>query len=751
MVAGILVILALLVGTLGVVAIVSGSNLASFGSGESRDSQQVAEAGADQIIATFNQPENRQLLVAGSTAPSTWSTTNMALQSPCLSSQNTRPGSNGDGMPSSRAVGLADGQFRNLDDITKTNEGTRRFVLRSVRYSAGTAGSTDRRAVYRTFTAPAGTWGAGSQAGTIPTGTTFNSLLNLDQGGPSNQAGVNTGFIAVTVEGRLYRADGTYSTSTITKEYEVLPKCCGGSFGSQGSGGSSNGEPFGSAGATGALGADSRFCGVQFGLITGINGGRFWSQQVDRRYTQRNAANQVVNIGAIVGIVDDPTYIWDRTSKNLVGNTQAGCRTIPSPCNVSTDINPAANPASNTIPPFWSFMASTGWALGKCGPEIPAWNSATNTYSINSQSFGDKASFDGRAASCVPIVPLYLKNGLPSIASKYTYPWTAGGNPETVVNRTGTTSANPNGYPQINAEAGDVVVAPASSGSVWIRGNKGIETGQVTPGPFLEYCNVKYTPNNQCESVFNGSQIHTWAVISSGGAVTGGIEDNFESNSLSGYNKNSTPRWPSTWVERDTSNAIGSELTTGDLQISGGKVTFQDTGVDFGGPGVNAPAIARAVNLYALKTPVLEFTFSTTGAGSFTALSALRLDYSFTSPITTDAAINTDTGWVQLATIRADGILATSNGASGPNCVLSGSTYTCRIAFPPAAYADANRFRHFVKFRLRANSNFGGSTADRIDSVDLDNIAIRSSTANPSAPPEYLNWCEYSSIFPVTA
>jgi len=76
MIAGILVILALIVGTLGVVAIVNGANLGIFGSGEARDSQQVAEAGADQIIATFNQPENRQLLVAGSTAPNTWSTTN---------------------------------------------------------------------------------------------------------------------------------------------------------------------------------------------------------------------------------------------------------------------------------------------------------------------------------------------------------------------------------------------------------------------------------------------------------------------------------------------------------------------------------------------------------------------------------------------------------------------------------------------------------------------------------------------------
>jgi len=114
-----------------------------------------------------------------------------------------------------------------------------------------------------------------------------------------------------------------------------------------------------------------------------------------------------------VGIVDDPTYTWDRTSSKVVSNTQVGCRTIPSPCNVSTDINPASGAA---IPGFWTFMTSTGWALGKCGPEIPAWSAGN--YSPANQSFGDKASFDGRAASCVPIVPLYLKNGLPSIASK---------------------------------------------------------------------------------------------------------------------------------------------------------------------------------------------------------------------------------------------------------------------------------------------------------------------------------------------
>ena len=92
MMAGMLVILALLVGTLGLVAIVNGGNLAAFFSGQASESDQVAEAGADLIINTFNQPQNRKLLVAGSTPPKGWSTSNQNLQSPCLSSMGARPG-----------------------------------------------------------------------------------------------------------------------------------------------------------------------------------------------------------------------------------------------------------------------------------------------------------------------------------------------------------------------------------------------------------------------------------------------------------------------------------------------------------------------------------------------------------------------------------------------------------------------------------------------------------------------------------
>jgi hypothetical protein len=716
MVAGMLVVLALLVGSLGLVAVVTGSNLASLGSGESRDAQQVAEAGADQIIATFNQPENRQLLVAGSTPPNQWTTTNAALQSPCISTSNERPG--GTGFPSARAVGLVNGQFRNLENLAQVNQGNRRFALQAVRYSAGNQGALDRRSVFRTFAAN-GT--ALSQAGTIPANTNFNALVNLDDpdGSGALRPGTNTGFIAVTVEGRVYRPDGTFSSSTITKEFEVVPKCCGGSFGTNASGGSTSG-----ASAPGDLGADSRFCGIEFGIITGINGGRFFSQLANDRYTRRNTANQVVNIGSILGIIADPSHTWDRTTDQVVGGRQVGFRMVPNTRDTANDLMPgvpAGNLAAFTVPSGAPNPCPTSW--------------------------GDAASIAGRAASCIPVVPLFLSAGLPSITSNYTYNWTAGGYPDTVSKQT-VNSANLGGYPQIRADT-----VADNTVNVWIRGNGATGLNQVTPGPFLEYCNTKYLAGNACASVFNGSTNHTWAVISRPGAVDGGIGDNFASNSLTGRTPGSTPRWPTPWVERDTSNGTPS-LTTGDLTISGGQVTFQDVGGDFGTTFTNAPALARAVNLFGLQTPVLEFTFSRTGAGSFANISALRLDYSFGSGVTTDAAIDTDTGWVQLATFRADGDVVESGGADADDCVLSGSTYTCRVEFPEAAMTPAaditstNRFSHFVKFRLRANSNFATGT-NRINTVTLDNIAIKSSLAGQV--PQYRNVCEYSSTFPVTS
>lgn len=665
----------------------------------------------------------------------------MDLQSPCVSNTNVRPGANGNGMPSARAVNFANGQFRNLENVDQVNQGNRRFVLRSIRYSAGNNGSTDRRAVYRTF-ANDGT--ALSQAGTIPTGTRFNSLLNLDDpdGGGALRPGTHTGYIAVTVEGRLYRPDGSFSTSTVTREFEVVPKCCGGSFGSNASGGSTTGgTPTG-----GELGADSRFCGIEFGMITGINGGRFLSQAANDRYTKRNSAGQVVNIGAILGIIDDPTYVWDRNTQQVVSNIQVGCRTVPSPCNTAAEIIPGDTSGNTLVTYYQPFRPVNNPTPNICPPA---------SLSPLSQALGNTASIEGRAASCIPIVPLFLSAGLPSIASKYTYNWTVGGNPDIVSQQT-VTSSSPGDYPQISAVAGDQTGVNASGVNIWIRSNGATGVNQVTPGPFLEYCNTRYLPGNACASVFDGSgsTIHTWAVISRPGPVIGGIGDDFASNSLSGYIANSTPRWTSIWQENDRGGSGGGEVV-----ISSGSATFRNLNSSTGWSGIGstitgattAPALARAVNLYALKTPVLEFTFTRQGTGNPSTRPALRLDYSFTNPVTTDANVNTNNGWLRLATVRADGDVSEFNGASGSDCSNSGGTYTCRIAFPAVAYQASNRFSHYVKFRLKADDQYitaTQTTNNRLRSVTIDNVAIKSSTSGDD--PEYLNWCEYSSIFPVT-
>jgi hypothetical protein len=265
-------------------------------------------------------------------------------------------------------------------------------------------------------------------------------------------------------------------------------------------------------------------------------------------------------------------------------------------------------------------------------------------------------------------------------------------------------------------------------------------------------------------------------VVSNGGAVPGGgISDDFANAAsetvggiagFSGYTTGSTPRWPSIWEERDQDGG-GGDLSIGDIKLDGQSILFRDTDIDQGSAVINWPAIARAVNLHAVRAPVLEFKFRSNLSGSS---SALRLDYSFANGVTTNTPLNpapspsidVDAGWVQLATVTADGAVTVSNGsiplglgnASGdcahnlnpnPNQI----EYTCRIQLPPAATAATNRFSHYVKFRLRANKDLSSS-----ETINLTNVAIKSRetpTSGSVGEATYLNWCEYSSDFPDTA
>jgi hypothetical protein len=106
--------MAIVVGGVALVELSIGRLQGVFASSDSRQARAAAEAGLDQIIGSWNQPENRKMLVSG-TAMNTWAstTTGETLRSPCVSNSGTRPGSNS-GQPTLQARSFGDGQFRDF-------------------------------------------------------------------------------------------------------------------------------------------------------------------------------------------------------------------------------------------------------------------------------------------------------------------------------------------------------------------------------------------------------------------------------------------------------------------------------------------------------------------------------------------------------------------------------------------------------------------------------------------------------------
>jgi hypothetical protein len=92
---GILAIPMMLLGSASLVSLGLSRSRGSAQLTASRDARSVAEAGINRIIASFNQPENRRLLVSGMTMGSWSSDTSNSLQSPCVKTDGTRPGPNG--------------------------------------------------------------------------------------------------------------------------------------------------------------------------------------------------------------------------------------------------------------------------------------------------------------------------------------------------------------------------------------------------------------------------------------------------------------------------------------------------------------------------------------------------------------------------------------------------------------------------------------------------------------------------------
>jgi hypothetical protein len=491
------VALALIVGGLALVEVSTGFLREAFASSDGRQARAAAEAGIDQIINTWNQPENRKMLVSG-TAMTSWAgtTSGETLRSPCVRNNGTRPGNN-DGQPTAEARSFGDGQFRDVG-TGATNTGERRFRLTSLTYATGASGASDRRSLRRTTELGTGSIAA---VGTPPSGASWDSLINLDDpdGSGSKIPGYNSGYITLVAEGQVVRNGTVVATATITRELQVLPKCCGGSFGSGGSGGANI--------TTNSLGSDSRYCGVEFGIITGINGGRHWSFYANDRYTTRNSRNTVVNISSMLGVLNSGETKFDRSN----------CRVIPTPNAAS------CNPAQSS--------QDTTWGRQFNGAS-PAPGCQTTTNPPNGQQYGTTSDIAGTSISCIPIVPISFTL-LPSVTNKYGYSWSAGGRPLARI-----TTGN-SGYP-----------AFASSGPTYkiiLRTRRDTNDLQI------------------CDATYVSCTDSAWGSISSRGSIT--IADDFSTGNYIG-SSGSINRWPAAWSEVDPTT--GGSPTTGSVAINSG-------------------------------------------------------------------------------------------------------------------------------------------------------------------------------------
>jgi hypothetical protein len=205
------------------------------------------------------------------------------------------------------------------------------------------------------------------------------------------------------------------------------------------------------------------------------------------------------------------------------------------------------------------------------------------------------------------------------------------------------------------------------------------------------------------------------------------IGDDFTGNTFSG-NSGAVNRWPTSWVENDKSSSLG--VNAGNVQVTSGAVTLKYVSGSSWSTLTNRAAIARVVNLHALKSPYLSFTQTVTGLNPTDA--TLEIRYS-----TSNAAIGTDAGWSLLMTTTANGEVTTSPDTTATCTRVLESTYKCMAQLPNAAQTG------YTKIRLRANSAFTTT-----QSVAIDDVKITNSTGDDVS---YDPWCQYSSSFPSTS
>ncbi|MBM5825260.1 MAG: hypothetical protein FJ054_07860 [Cyanobacteria bacterium M_surface_10_m2_119] len=408
---GIVAALVLILSGAAVVQLSSSNLRGVFASSDTRQARGAAAEGTELMINYWNLPQNRRLLVSGE-SPTDWSAAN--LRSPCFNTEDgSRPGPSNNGLPDQEAINLGDGQWRDVVTGAAGGAGPNRREFRLVRitYSASDGRTNpDPRALRRT-----GTPGGAITGSALPTGfARWDQLVNLNDpdGAGALQSGRNSGFLVLEVEGRVVRGGQVVANSRETREFEVLPKCCGASLGSNSSGGTNY------QGTTGSLGSDSRLCNLQYGVVTGLNDGWHWSFFANDQFTQRsNDTGSIVPYGPILGVVDNAGDLFERSN----------CRVRPGRGKLASGNCPRTNDTSDSdVGDDTTFNSSIVGAGAPDANERVCRQTGPATYFS-----GPETDIRGTSASCSPIVALET-TAFPDI-DDFVFAWTEDWGPDLII------------------------------------------------------------------------------------------------------------------------------------------------------------------------------------------------------------------------------------------------------------------------------------------------------------------------------
>lgn len=270
-----LVVLSAVVGSLALASLATSANLGSLFQGESAEAREAAEAGLATVISELNKTDNRRLLATANTA---WAST-AAFQNPCLA-QVTATANR---FPTALAVGFA-------NNATINNLG----------------GGRSFRVINRQVIAVDPITGARTTPRALVTNPTTGQSSDL------NNAQF-PGFIRLTVEGRFRGA-----TASVTREFQVVPKCCNQSFGSMPTG-------LTTGSGTQNLGSDNRACDSSFPrILIGLTGGGLRSTGLNR------GRLGTLNANGTVDFTNKPNLVCLRNTASGICGPSGSSQTVDS-------------------------------------------------------------------------------------------------------------------------------------------------------------------------------------------------------------------------------------------------------------------------------------------------------------------------------------------------------------------------------------------------------------------------------------